>query len=47
MVDKATKVLEAVVDELWVLWASRLIPNMACQVREAEVKVHDENDHKI
>ena len=48
LVDEATKALEAIADESWVPWASRLIPNMACQVREAaEEKLHEENDHKI
>ena len=48
LVDEATKVLEAVADKSWVLWASRLVPNMAHRVREAaEQKVREENDCKI
>ena len=48
LVDKTTEALEAIADRLWVLWASHLIPNMACRVREAtEQKVCKENDCKI
>ena len=48
LVDEATKVLEAVADKSWVLWASHLVPNMARRVREAaEQKVREENDCKI
>ena len=48
LVDKATEALEAIADELWVPWASRLVPNVAHQVREAaEEKLRKENDRKI
>ena len=45
MVEDATRVLEVVVDELWVLWVAHLIPNVACQVRaEAEARAWEEHD---
>ena len=48
MVDKATKVLEAVADELWVPWAKHLVPNVSCRFRaEAEAKAWDEQDRKL
>ena len=48
MVDKATKVLEAVADELWVPWAKHLVPNVSCRFRaEAEAKARDEQDRKL
>ena len=48
MVDEATKVLEAVVDESWVLWAEHLIPNISCWAKaEAEAKAWDEQDCKL
>ena len=48
MVDEATKVLEAVVDESWVSWANHLIPNISHQAKaEAEVRAQEEQDRKI
>ena len=48
MIDKATKVLEAIADKLWVLWAKCLVPNISCQFRvEAEAKAQDEQDRKL
>ena len=29
MVDEATKVLEAIANESWLLWVERLVPNVA------------------
>ena len=48
MVDEATKVLKAVVDESWVSWANHLIPNVSHRVKaEVEVRAQEEQDHKI
>ena len=48
MVDKATKVLEAIADKSWAPWAEWLIPNISCQFRvEAEAKAQAEQDHKL
>ena len=48
MVDKATKVLEAVADELWVPWVEQLIPNISHRFRaEAEVRAQAEQDCKL
>ena len=45
MVEDATRVLEVVVDESWVLWVAHLIPNVACRVRaEAEARAWEEHD---
>ena len=46
MVEDATSALEVIVDKSWMLWAARLIPNVACQVRETEEKAHEEAKHK-
>ena len=47
MVEDATsaRALKVVADEPWMLWV-RLIPNVACQVRETEEKAHDEAKRK-
>ena len=43
MVKDATKVLEDIVDESWVPWAGRIIPNVVCRVRqETEVRAREE-----
>ena len=48
MVDKATKVLEAIADKSWVPWVERLIPNISHRFRvEAEVRAQAELDHKL
>ena len=48
MVDKATKVLEAVADELCVPWVERLIPNVSHQFRaEEEGTAQAEQDCKL
>ena len=48
MVDEATKVLEAIADESWVLWAEHLIPIVSCWFRaEAEAKAQAEQDCKL
>ena len=48
MMDKATKVLEAVVDESWVPWVDCLIPNVSHRVRaKVDTKAHEAHDCKI
>ena len=48
MVEDATKVLENVADELWVLWVCHIIPNVVHQVRqETEVRAHEEYNQKL
>ena len=48
MVEEATKVLEAIVDESWLPWVECLIPNISCQFRaEAEAKARVEQDRKV
>ena len=48
MVDEATKVLEAVANESWVLWAEWLISNISRWFRvEAEARARAEQDHKL
>ena len=48
MVDEATKVLEAVANESWVLWAEWLISNISWWFRvEAEARARAEQDHKL
>ena len=48
MVDEATKVLKAVVDESWVPWAGHLIPNISHWVRaEVEARAQEAHDCKI
>ena len=48
MVEDTTKALEDIVDELWVLWVGRLVPNMACRVRAAaEARAWEEHDHEV
>ena len=47
MVEEATKVLETVVDELWLLWVERLIPNISHHLRvEVEAKAQEEQNCK-
>ena len=48
MVDKATTVLEAIANKLWLPWVEPLIPNMARRVRaEAEARAWEEHDHEL
>ena len=48
MVKDATKVLQDVADELWVLWAGHLIPNLVRQVRAAaEARSQEERDGEV
>ena len=48
MVEDATKVLENVADELWVLWVCHIIPNVVHRVRqETEVRAHEEYNQKL
>ena len=48
MVEDATKVLEDVADESWVLWAGRLIPAVVRRVREeTEARAREEYDRKL
>ena len=48
MVEDTTRVLEVIVDELWILWAARLIPNVAHRVRaEAEARAQEEHNRKL
>lgn len=48
LLEQTTGVLEGVVDESWVLWVKRLIPNVAHQVREeAEAKMCKEQERLI
>ena len=48
MVDEAIRTIEAVVDDTWVSWAGRLVPNIARRIREeAEVKDREEKERKI
>ena len=48
MVKDATKVLQDVADELWVLWAGNLIPNLVRQVRAAvEARSREERDGEV
>ena len=44
VVEDATEILEAVTDELWIPWATRLIPKVASRVR-AEAKARAREDH--
>ena len=48
MVKDATKVLEDVADESWVLWAGRLIPNVVHRARAAaEARSREERDCEV
>ena len=48
MVEEETGILEAVADELWVLWAEWVIPNMVFQMREqAEVRCCKDHTKKV
>ena len=48
IMDDATKALEDVVDESWIPWVARLVPNVAHQVRvEAEARAQEEQSHKL
>ena len=48
MVDEAVRTIESVADNAWVPWAGRLVPNIACRVREeAEAKDCEEKERKI
>ena len=48
MVKDATKVLEDVADESWVLWAGRLIPNIVHRARAAaEARSREEHDCEV
>ena len=48
MVDEATKVLEAIANELWLLWVEHLVPNVACRVRaEVEARAQEEHDCEL
>ena len=47
LVKEATKVLEPVADDSWVLWAGRLIPNVTRRVREeVEARAREERAEK-
>ena len=48
VVEDTTRALEAIADELWILWVAHLIPNMAHQVRaEAEARAREEHDRNL
>ena len=48
IIEDATEALEAIADESWIPWVARLVPNMACRVREeAEAKAREEHDWKF
>ena len=48
MVEDATKVLEDVADESWVLWVGRLIPAIVRRVREeTEARAREDYDRKL
>ena len=48
IVEDATKALEAIADESWILWAARLVPNVARLVREeVEARALEEHDRKF
>ena len=47
MVEDTTRALEVVTDKSWVPWAAHLVPNVACQVREAEEKACEEAKRKV
>ena len=48
MVDEAACTIEVVTDDTWASWAGRLVPNIACRVREeVEAKDCEEKERKI
>ena len=48
IVEDTTRALEAVADELWILWAAHLVPNVAHQVRaEVEARAWEEHNQKL
>ena len=48
MVEDTTRALKVVVDELWILWAARLIPNVAHRVRaEVEERAQEKHNCKL
>ena len=48
MVDEAVHTIEAIMDDTWVSWAGRSVPNIARRVREeAEAKDREEKERKI
>lgn len=47
MVDEAVRMIETVVDNTWVTWVGRLVPNFAHRLREeADVRDHKEKERK-
>ena len=48
IVEDATKALEAIADESWILWVAHLVPNVAHRVREeAKARAWEEHDRKF
>ena len=48
IVDEATRTIKAVADDTWASWAGRLVPNIACHIREEmEAKDREEKKRKI
>ena len=48
MVDKAVCMIESIVDDAWISWAGRLIPNITCCIREEmEARDREEKERRI
>ena len=48
IIEDATEALEAIADKLWILWAARLVPNVAHRVREeVEARAWEEHNRKF
>ena len=48
MVDESVHIIKSIVDDAWISWVGRLIPNIARHVREEmEVRDREEKERRI